>query len=55
MRPVIEKNKFEPRHVAYIIIIVICVIAIGAGVYMQFYQDEKCYKFKLIWWTRKVL
>lgn len=41
MRPVIEKNKFEPRHVAYIIIILICVIAIGAGVYMQFYQDEK--------------
>ena len=36
MRPVIEKNKFEPRHVAYIIIIVICVIAIGVGVYMQF-------------------
>ena len=41
MRPVIEKNKFGVRHVVYIIMITICVIAIGFGVYMQFFQDEK--------------
>ena len=41
MRPVIEKNSFGVRHVVYIIMITICVIAIGIGVYMQFFQDEK--------------
>lgn len=41
MRPVIEKNRFGVRHVVYIIMITICVIAIGIGVYMQFFQDEK--------------
>ena len=41
MRPVIEKNRFGVRHVVYIIMITICVIAIGFGVYMQFFQDEK--------------
>ena len=41
MRPVIEKNRFGVRHIIYIIMIVICVIAIGIGVYMQFFKDEK--------------
>ena len=41
MRPVIEKNRFGIRHIVYIIMITICVIAIGIGVYMQFFQDEK--------------
>ena len=41
MRPVIEKNRFGVRHVVYIIMITICVIAIGFGVYMQFFKDEK--------------
>ena len=41
MRPVIEKNRFGVRHVVYIIMITICIIAIGIGVYMQFFQDEK--------------
>ena len=41
MRPVIEKNRFGVRHVVYIIMITICVIAIVIGVYMQFFQDEK--------------
>ena len=41
MRPVIEKNRFGLRHIVYIIMIAICVVAIGIGVYMQFYKDEK--------------
>ncbi len=41
MRPVIEKNRFGFRHIVYIIMIVICVVAIGIGVYMQFFKDEK--------------
>ena len=41
MRPVIEKNRFGLRHVFYIIIITICIVAIGIGVYMQFFKDEK--------------
>jgi len=41
MRPVIEKNRFGVRHIIYIIMIIICVIAIGIGVYMQFFKDEK--------------
>ena len=41
MRPVIEKNRFGFRHIVYIIMITICVIAIGIGVYMQFFKDEK--------------
>ena len=41
MRPVIEKKKFELRHILYIIMITICVVAIGIGVYMQFFKDEK--------------
>ena len=40
MRPIIEKSKFELRHVVYIIIIIICLIAIGIAVYMQFFKDE---------------
>ena len=41
MRPVIEKNRFGVRHIIYIIMIIICVVAIGIGVYMQFFKDEK--------------
>ena len=41
MRPVIEKKKFELRHILYIIMISICIIAIGTGVYLQFFKDEK--------------
>ena len=41
MRPVIEKQKFELRHMFYIIIIIICIIAIGVAVYMQFFREEK--------------
>lgn len=41
MRPVIEKNRFGVRHIIYIIMITICVVAIGIGVYMQFFKDEK--------------
>ncbi len=41
MRPVVEKKKLEIRHVFYIIIIIICIIAIGIAVYMQYFKDEK--------------
>ena len=41
MRPVVEKKKLEIRHIIYIIIIVICIIAIGIAVYMQYFKDEK--------------
>ena len=41
MRPVIEKNRFGIRHIIYIIMIIVCIIAIGIGVYMQFFKDEK--------------
>ena len=41
MRPVIEKQKFQIRHVFYIIIIIVCIISIGIAVYMQFFKDEK--------------
>lgn len=41
MRPVIEKDRFGLRHIVYIIMIAICVVAIGIGVYMQFFKDEK--------------
>lgn len=41
MRPVIEKQKFEIRHLIYILIIIICIIAIGIAVYMQFFKDAK--------------
>ena len=41
MRPVMEKRGFELRHVVYIIIIIVCLIAIGIAVYMQFFKDEK--------------
>jgi len=41
MRPVIEKSRFGIRHIIYIIMITICVVAIGIGVYMQFFKDEK--------------
>lgn len=41
MRPVIEKQKFGIRHMVYIIIIIICIIAVGIAVYKQFFEDEK--------------
>lgn len=41
MRPVIEKKKFRVIHVIYIVLILICVFAIGVGVYMQYFKDEK--------------
>lgn len=41
MRPVIEKKHFEVRHAFYILIIIMCIIAIGVAVYMQFFRDEK--------------
>ncbi len=41
MRPVIEKQRLEIRHIVYIIIIIICLISIGIAVYMQFFKDEK--------------
>ncbi len=38
MRPVMEKKRgFELRHVVYIIILIVCLIAIGIAVYMQFF------------------
>ena len=36
-----EKRGFELRHLIYIIIIIICLIAIGIAFYMQFFKDEK--------------
>ena len=41
MRPVIEKRKFELRHIVYIFIIIISLIAVGVAVYMQFFKDEE--------------
>lgn len=41
MRPEMEKRGFELRHIVYIIILVVCLIAIGIAVYMQFFKDEK--------------
>lgn len=41
MRPEMEKKKFELRHIVYIIIIIVCLVAVGVAVYMQFFKDEK--------------
>ena len=41
MRPVIEKEGFKIRHIIYIVVIIICIVAIGIAVYMQFFRDEK--------------
>ena len=41
MRPEMEKRGFELRHIIYIIILIVCLIAIGIAVYMQFFKDEK--------------
>ena len=41
MRPVMEKQGFEVRHIVYMVIIIICIIAIGIAVYMQFFKDAK--------------
>ncbi len=41
MRPVIEKPKLGIRHFVYVIIIIICIGAMGISIYMQFFRDEK--------------
>ena len=41
MRPVIEKKRLELRHIFYIIIIFVCIIAIAIAVYTQYFKDEK--------------
>jgi len=42
MRPVVEKKGFELRHAIYILIILICIIAIVIAVYnIQYFKDEK--------------
>ena len=41
MRPEMEKRRFEVRHIVYIVIIIVCLIAVGVAVYMQFFKDEK--------------
>ena len=41
MIPVIEKEGFKIRHIIYIVVIIICIVAIGIAVYMQFFRDEK--------------
>ena len=41
MRPEMERRGFELRHIIYIIILIVCLIAIGIAVYMQFFKDEK--------------
>lgn len=41
MRPVLEKEKFGKRHIVYIVLSILCIIAIGIGVYLQYFKDEK--------------
>ena len=41
MMPVIEKEGFKLIHLIYILIIVICIVAIGVAIYTQFFKDEK--------------
>ena len=41
MMPVIEKEGFKLIHLIYILIIIICIVAIGFAVYKQFFKDEK--------------
>ena len=41
MMPVVEKERFRLRHAIIILIVVICVTAIGIAVYKQFFKDEK--------------
>lgn len=40
MKPILEKNKFEIRYLIYIIIVLICIISIFVGVYIQFNNNE---------------
>lgn len=41
MRPVIEKQGFKAIYIVYIALAILCIIAIGIAVYMQFFKDEK--------------
>lgn len=41
MRPVIEKQGFKPWHVIYIVLMILCIVAIAIAVYMQFFKDAK--------------
>ena len=41
MRPAIEKQGFKAIYIVYIALAILCIIAIGIAVYMQFFKDEK--------------
>ncbi len=41
MKPTNKKKRLEIRHMIYILILIVCVIAIGTAIYMQFFKDEK--------------
>lgn len=41
MRPVIEKQGFKAIYIVYIALAILCIIAIGIAVYLQFFKDEK--------------
>lgn len=41
MRPTIEKKRVNITHLIFIVIIIICILAIGIAVYTQFFKDEK--------------
>ena len=41
MRPVIEKQGFKAIYIVYIALAILCIIAMGIAVYMQFFKDEK--------------
>lgn len=41
MMPVVEKEGFRLRHAMIIVVVIICIVAIGMAVYKQFFKDEK--------------
>ena len=41
MKSTNKKKRLEIRHMIYILIFIVCVIAIGTAIYMQFFKDEK--------------
>ena len=41
MRPVLEEQKNNGLKTLYIVVIIICAISIGVGVYLQFFSEEK--------------
>ena len=41
MMPVIEKKRFSPVFIIYILIVLICILGIGISIYMQYFKDEK--------------